>query len=247
VAGGKGIQWFPSIDGAGRRGTIVAWEDIACFFCDTDIKYRFLGKKPKKVFSDKRGEQWVPQVSKNWVAWWDVGPGGRRHPKVGLKNVVTGKTFIFKPSTRRTFMGPPALSDTHLYWYQDSEFYSGHANSGKGKIVRVRLGRRTRKSLFKETNSLAPRWDGFSAVPVPSANSRYVTWSDESGLIKDPSQISAAKVGRDIYMLRLGTRRIRRVTNNRGDQAFPVMAAARRGSVLWLDGARSVTDVRIKR
>ncbi|MQA99361.1 MAG: hypothetical protein GEU78_03565 [Actinobacteria bacterium] len=247
VAGGSGIQWFPSIDGAGRRGTILAWEHIACSSCDTDIKYRFLGKKPRFVFKDRRGEQWLPQTSKTWVAWWDRGPRARRHPKIGLKNVVTGRTFIFKPPTKNTFMGPPALSDTHLYWYQDTQFYNpGHSNSGKGKIVRVRLGRRTRQGLFKETHSLAPRWDGFSAEPVPSANRRFVTWSDETGLIADPALIAPGRVGRDIFRLRLGTRRIRRVTNNRGDQAFPVVAAPRRGRVLWLDGARAVTDVRIK-
>lgn len=246
LAGGPGIQWFPSIDGAGRRGTIVAWEDIACSFCDTDIKYRFLGKKPKFAFKDRRGEQWLPQTSKRWVAWWDVGPGARRHPRVGLKNVVTGKTFIFKPPTSKAFMGPPALSDTHLYWYQDTQFYSpAHPNSGKGKIVRVKLGRKVRQSLFKETSSLAPEWYGFSAEPTPSANRGFVTWSDESGLASVGGPASA--VGRDVFVLRLGTRRIRRVTGNRGDQAFPVMAATRRASVLWLDGARAVTDVRIKR
>jgi hypothetical protein len=250
VAGGPGLQWFPSIDKAGRRGQIVAWEDISCLFCDTDIKYRYIGKRARSVFKDRAGEQILPQASNNWVAWWDLGPGFSRHPKIGLKNVVTGRKLIFKPPTNKTFMGPPVLSDTHIYWYQDNEFFSpAHPNSGKGTIVRARLGRGRRQALFSQSHPSAPEWYGYTAEPIPSANRRFVTWSDEYGLNYgggDPADFDQSKVGRDVFILRLGTRNIRRVTNNRGDQAFPVMAAARRGRVLWLDGARAVTDVRIK-
>ena len=246
LADGRGLQWFPSIGDAGRRGTILAWENVGCAFCDSDIKYRFLGSKPKVAFADRRGEQILPQASGAWVAWWDLGPFFSRKPKIGVTNVITGKTFVFKPPTTKTFMGPPTLSKTHVYWYQDKEFFApSNPRSGKGNIVRVRLGAGKRQALFSETAALAPRYEGFSLEPVPSANQRFVTWSDEEFLDPIAAGLDHDRVGRDIYILRLGTKRIRLVSRNRGDQAFPVMVGGRNG-VLWLDASRSVTDIRFK-
>ena len=230
-AGGRGFQWFPSIS-----GNLLAWEDTRAGH--TDIWARRIGRKPKKIAGARR-EQWVPQVSGDWIAWWDL---SRSLPRIGLKNFRTGKSVVIKPNRR--FMGPPGMGPNHVYWYEDSN------GDGFGAIRRARLGTAKRQTVVPEKRgrkNLSPFWSGLApSMPVVYANKNFATYSDDFGYFKEGTTgWPSSKVGRDVFRVRLARlpRKPALVTNNRGDQAYPVILGGRSKVVLWLDSSFGRTDL----
>jgi hypothetical protein len=235
------LKWFPSVHKT-KRGTLLAWEHVAGF--DTDIMARYIGKtKIYNVFSDRWGEQIMPQVQGPWVTWWDLGAGTSR-PRVGVKNILTGKKIIFRPPSRKAFLGPPSIGGNFVYWYQDDNFFAA-GRDYKGTIMKARLGRSTRKALFSPTNSDAPMWAGWTAPPAPSANAGFVTWADEKCFeMPTLAACQGNSFGRNVWFVSNRGGTPRRKTTHRGDQAYPAMGPRRR--VLWIDGYGGRTQLRTK-
>ncbi|MDQ3981168.1 MAG: hypothetical protein M3271_00635, partial [Actinomycetota bacterium] len=127
-------------------------------------------------------------------------------------------------------------------WYEDRD------GDGDGAIVKARLGSTKRKVLVDEGDPGAPTWEfGAYALspPVPSGNREHVAYNDELGYVRfftqqDPD-FPASEVGRDVWIVRAAGGRAQRVSTNRGDQAYPLMATGRR--VLWLDSSQGHTDL----
>lgn len=234
VIDAPGFQLAPSID-----GNLVAWEDDRAR--NPHVWAKRLGGRAQRV-SPKTGTQMMAQVSGDWVAWWDVGSSVAA-PHIGLKNVRTGKRVSIRPPNARALVGPPGLSRTHVYWYQDLDL------NGLGSIVRARLNGTERKILVSETRSrVAPAWIGLTPPPIVSSSANYITYSDEFGYaydfsVDDPT-FPNEEVGRDVWARRVAGGDPFRVSRNIGDQAFPVMAGGRR--VLWLDSSQARTDLMTK-
>ncbi len=223
LAKGPGQQWFPAID-----GSLLAWEDTRAG--DTNIWARRLGRSPKRL-TTRGGEQWMPVVSGNWVAWWDIGSGSRAE-EIGLMNFKTGRRVQIKASTSRARLGPPALGPNHVVWYQDND------GDGRGAIMKMRLGSRTKTALVPAGRSWSPRWEGVAGLPLVDANGTYAVYTDERGYV---SNVPASEVGRDVWMVPLAGGVPIEVTDNRGDQAWPQLGTGRRA--IWLDSAMARTDL----
>ncbi len=235
ITDAPGLQLYPSID-----ENVIAWEDSRRGSTDIWVKR---GKTKPRPLWRARGEQWQPQVSGDWVAWWDVGSGSLARPaSIGMRNVRTGRRVTIGPPSRRAFVGPPSVGPGYVTWYEDRD------GDGDGAIVKARLGSTKREVLVGEGDRAAPTWEfGAYALspPVPSGNREYVAYNDELGYVRfftqqDPD-FPASEVGRDIWIVRASGGRARRVTTNRGDQAYPLMATGRR--VLWLDSSQGHTDL----
>lgn len=235
IAGGPGLQLYPSID-----GRTIAWEDSRGRSTDIWVKR---GDREPRVLHRARGEQWQPQVSGDWVVWWDVGNGSLATPaSIGMKNVRTGRRVTIRPRSDRSFVGPPAAGPGFVTWYEDRD------GDGVGAIMKARLGRTRRTVLVGDRAAGAPTWEfGAYALspPIPSANREYVAYNDELGYVRffteqDPG-FPASEVGRDVWIVRASGGRPQRITSNRGDQAYPLMARGRR--VLWLDSSQGHTDL----
>lgn len=233
IAGRAGIQLYPSID-----GRTIAWEDSRGRSTDIWIKR---GNRKPRVFHRARGEQWQPQVAGDWVVWWDVGDGGLEPASIGMKNVRTGRRATIRPRSNRSFVGPPAVGPGYVTWYEDRD------GDGVGAIMKARLGRTDRTVLVGDRAAGAPTWEfGQYALnpPIPSGNRRWVVYNDELGYVRyfaqDPD-FPASEVGRDIWIVRASGGRPQRITTNRGDQAYPLLAKGRR--VLWLDSSQGHTDL----
>jgi Zn-dependent metalloprotease len=234
VTDAAGLQLYPSID-----GKTVAWEHSRRG--STDVWFK-RGDRPARPLLRARGEQWQPQVSGDWVAWWDVGNGSLASPaSIGMKNVRTGKRVTISPPSRRAFVGPPSVGPGYVVWYEDRD------GDGDGAIVKARLGRTARKVLVREDAAGAPTWEFGSyalSPPIPSGNRDLVVYNDELGYVRFAQQdpgFPASEVGRDVWMVPLRGGAPRRVTANRGDQAYPLMARGRR--VVWLDSSQGHTDL----
>jgi Zn-dependent metalloprotease len=239
--GVRGWNWFPSVHKT-KRGTLLAWENAGIF--DTDIKARYIGKNKIYNVYSQGGEQIMPQVKGPWVTWWDLGARANSRPKVGVKNILTGKKIIFKPPSRKAFLGPPSIGGNFVYWYQDDNFF-GAGRDYKGTIMKARLGRSARKALFSPKNSNAPMWAGWTAPPAPSANAGFVTWADEKCFQKPAlAACEGNRFGRNVWIVSKRGGTPRRKTTHRGDQAYPVMGPRRR--VLWIDGYGGRTQLRTK-
>ncbi|HEX2056766.1 MAG TPA: M4 family metallopeptidase [Actinomycetota bacterium] len=235
IAAGPGIQLYPSID-----GKTVVWEDSRRR--STDIWFKRGSRRPR-VLHRAAGEQWQPQVAGDWVVWWDVGDGSLLEPaSIGMKNVRTGRRVTIEPLSRRSFVGPPTVGPGFVTWYEDRD------GDGVGAIYKARLGRTKRTVLVGDRSDAAPTWEfGAYALnpPIPSANRRWVAYNDELGYVRffaqqDPG-FPASEVGRDIWIVSARGGRPRRITTNRGDQAYPLLARGRR--VVWLDSAQGHTDL----
>lgn len=235
IAGRAGLQLYPSI--AGRT---IVWEDASGRSTDIWVKR---GNGKPRLLHRGRGEQWQPRVSGDWVAWWDVGDGSLATPaSIGMENVRTGRRVTIRPPSRNSFVGPPEVGPGFVTWYED------RGGDGVGAIVKARLGRTKRQVLVRESSAGAPTWEfGAYALspPVPSANRGYVAYNDELGYVRyfaqqDPG-FPASEIGRDVWMVSVDGGRPERVTTNRGDQAYPLMARGRR--VLWLDASQGDTDL----
>lgn len=235
IAGGPGLQLFPAVD-----GRTIAWEDARGRSTDIWVKR---GSRRARVLHRARGEQWQPQVSGDWVVWWDVGNGSlASSASIGMKNVRTGRRVTIDAPSRRSFVGPPAVGPGFVTWYEDRD------GDGAGAIVKARLGRTKRNVLVREGSAGAPTWEfGAYALnpPIPSANRDFVAFNDELGYVRyfgeqDPD-FPASEIGRDVWIVGANGGRARRITSNRGDQAYPLMARGRR--VLWLDSSQGHTDL----
>ena len=222
LAKGPAQQWFPAID-----GSVLAWEDTRAG--DTNIWVRRLGRTPRQLTTGG-GEQWMPDVSGSWVAWWDIG-SGRRAEQIGLKNIKTGRTVQIKSANPDARLGPPALGPDHLVWYQDNN------GDGRGAIMKMRLGSNARNTVVAEGPN-SPRWEGYAGLPLVDANASYAVYTDERGYLNSGP---ASGVGRDVWMVPLSGGTAVKVTDNRGDQAWPQLGTGRRA--IWLDSARARTDL----
>ncbi|HWL66026.1 MAG TPA: hypothetical protein VNP73_08640, partial [Actinomycetota bacterium] len=217
----------PAID-----GSLVAWESIGG---NANVKARYLGRRVQSLGGGP-GDQIMPAVSGNWVAWWDL----RRIPKIVARNMKTGARRVVTPSDDFTLMGPPGLGGRFVYWWQDSDF------DGIGSIVRMDLKSKKRRTVVPQSSDFAPVW-GLSITfpPVPSANDRFLVYTSEIAyLIEfafDPDLIPNDQVGRDVFIVPISGGQVRPVTDNRADQAHPVIADGRR--VLWLDSSQATTDL----
>ncbi|MDQ5815056.1 MAG: M4 family metallopeptidase, partial [Actinomycetota bacterium] len=223
LAKGPAQQWFPAID-----GSLLAWEDTRAG--DTNVWARRLGRTPKRLTTGG-GEQWLPDVSGNWVAWWDIG-SGRRAEQIGLMNVKTGRKMQIKASSFQARLGPPALGPHHVVWYQDNN------GDGRGAIMKMRLGSSTKNALVADGGPTSPRWEGVAGLPLVDANGTYAVYTDERGYV---SNVQASEVGRDVWMVPLAGGIPIKVTDNRGDQAWPQLGTGRRA--IWLDSAMARTDL----
>ena len=234
IAGRPGLQLYPAID-----GRTIAWEDARRRSTDIWVKR---GNAPARALHRARGEQWQPRVSGDWVVWWDVGDGSLTRPaSIGMRNVRTDRYVSIEPPARRAFVGPPAVGPGFVVWYEDRD------GDGVGGIVKARLGRTKRTVLVREGAPGAPTWEfGEYALnpPIPAANRKRVVYNDELGYVRyfaqDPD-FPASEVGRDVWVVRASGGRARRITTNRGDQAYPLIVRGRR--VLWLDSSPGHTDL----
>jgi hypothetical protein len=81
-------------------------------------------------------------------------------------------------------------------------------------------------------------------LPVVSGNDKFVAYSDEFGYlarIGDPGGFPAFETGRDVWIISANGGEPKRVTCNRGDQAYPAIGNGRR--VVWMDSALGRTDL----
>jgi beta propeller repeat protein len=232
VAKGKGFQWYPAVD-----GDVVAWENFRSN--KTDIWARELGTPAVRITSDN-GDELRPDVSGDWIGYWDP-PEGNGAFKIGIVNMRTGKSIKFS-SGKEGFLGPPSLSGKYVYWYEDKGF--DFQDDGKGSIVRARLGEKEVTTLVRETSGLAPYWGGVTSLPVVSGNDHWVAYSDEYGYlarIRNPSSFPASLTGRDVWIVDVKGGKPKRVTCNRGDQAYPAIGNGQ--SLVWMDTALGRTDL----
>jgi Zn-dependent metalloprotease len=220
IASTSDLEWFPSID-----GNLVAWERLGS---QTDIWARRIGKLPKRMTNSKAHELY-PQVSGRLIAWWDD-----RADRIGIKDFKTGARTTIKHSNPNAYLGPPALNDTHVFWFQDAN------NDGVGAIMRAKHNGRRKKALVKESSEIAPVYDGIALEPPRiSANNSYLVYVDEYGFTVpdyDPEH-----VGRDVWHLPVTGGSPQLVTCNRGDQGYASMGNGQRA--VWLDGSLGRTDL----
>ena len=228
IASTSDLEWFPSID-----GNLVAWER---FGSQTDIWARRIGKLPKRISSSK-GDELYPQVAGRKVAWWDLG-NGNRSPRIGIKDFRTGDKTTIKHANPNAFLGPPALNDTHVFWFQDAN------NDGTGAIMRAGLNGRKKKALVKESSvEVAPFYDGITLEPPRiSVNDKFLVYVEEYGYgrASDPD-FARENVGRDVWHMPVTGGIPRVVTCNRGDQGYSTIGNGQRA--VWLDGSLGRTDL----
>jgi bacillolysin len=183
---------------------------------------------PKRITRNGRDELY-PQVSGTKIAWWDS-----RADRFGIKDFKTGKKTIIRHSNPNAFLGPPALNDTHVFWFQDVD------NDGFGAIMRAKLNGKAKKTLVKASNTdVAPFYKGLTPEPPRiSANGRYLVYAEEFGYDRatDPEN-----VGRDVWHMPVSGGTPRVVTCNRGDQGYASIGNGKRS--VWLDGSLGRTDV----
>ena len=221
IADTSALEWFPSID-----GNLIAWERVSS--TGTDIWARRIGGLPKRI-TKGGGADLYPQVSGTKVAWWD-----NRADRFGIKDFKTGKKTIIRHSNPNAYLGPPALNDTHVFWFQDVN------NDGFGSIMRAKLNGKSKKTLVRESNKdIAPFYGGITPEPPRiSANGKFLVYVDEYGYDRasEPENI-----GRDVWHMRVtgGTPRV--VTCNRGDQGYASIGSGQRA--VWLDGSLGRTDL----
>ena len=233
VGQGRGFQWFPAVD-----GKVVAWEDTRG--ASTNIWARRLGDASVKI-TKKRGEEYEPDVSGSWVAWWDIADSPSQPFAIGLKNMKTGKKVKIKAG-KKAFIGPPSLSSKYVYWYQDKDFFSAHPTPG-GSIMRAKRNGSREKVLVREGSELAPVWAGITPPPVVSGNNDYATYNDEFGYVArqiDPG-FPATDTGRDVWIVPSSGGSPVLMTCNKGDQGYPSIGIGTRA--VWLDSSQGRTDL----
>lgn len=233
-----GLAMNPSMD-----GRLVAWESIGG---NTDIQARYVGGRVRTL-AGGRGDQLMPFVDGDWVAWWDQGPG---LPRVEAVNVRTGKRHTVEVGRAClqqrgpcSLIGPPSVRGHHLLWYQDKKL------DGVGSIRSLDLRSGARSVLVPESSSAAPVWVlGLTNPPVPSTNGRFVVYSTELNyaleFALDSDLVENDQVGRDIFIVPIGGGNPELVTNDRADQAFPLLGSRRR--VMFLDSSHATTDLVIR-
>jgi bacillolysin len=230
-------EWFPAID-----GRLVAWERFnPAKPHRTHIYARYLGTKKRIKVTGGPGEQIFPQVHGNWVVFWK--PAGRKM-SIGAHNLKTGERFNIDAG-RRTFIGLPDVGGGYLYWYQDRDFFTQRSDN-RGSIRRTKLstGGKIIQTIVGSGTAKSPFWQGLTFPPRPSANKKWVTYTSEFGFTRR-SGLAPNRQGRDVFKVRARPgARPRRVTTNRGDQAFPVVT---RNRVLWLDSVFGRADLMVKR
>ena len=233
-------NWFPS-----TSGRLTAWEHLNLTTGETDIYARRSGSPKVRKVVTADGDQYLPQVSGDWIAYWNVAAA---RPKVQAKNLRTGRRITFTGG-RDAFLGPPATGGGNVYWYQDSDFFSSLSNpeNGFGGIKRSALGRHRPRVIVSEHRRRSPVWIGITSPPTPSANRNWVTYSSELDYALQGS-IPAHRVGRDVWIAR-ATRNAtpHLVTHNRGDQAYSVMASRKGKRVVWFDSVKARTDLMTQR
>ena len=221
IANTPAFEWFPSVD-----DDLVAWER----FSDsaTDIWARRIGGLPKRITSGG-GDELFPQVAGTKVAWWD-----NRADRIGIKDFKSGARTIIKHSNPAAFLGPPALNDTHVFWFQDVD------NDGFGSIMRAKRNGKDRKALVRESNEdIAPYYAGITLEPPRiSANGKFLVYVEEYGYDRASNP---GHVGRDVWHIPVTGGVPRVVTCNRGDQAFASIGEGRRA--VWLDASLGRTDL----
>jgi Zn-dependent metalloprotease len=223
IASTSHLEWFPSID-----GNLVAWERLGS---QTDIWARRIGKLPKRM-TNSRAHELYPQVSGRMIAWWDD-----RADRIGIKDFKTGAKTTIKHSNPNAYLGPPALNDTHVFWFQDAN------NDGTGAIMRAKHNGKGKKALVKESSEIAPVYKGMTLEPPRiSANDSYLVYVDEYGFT-DPDY-DLEHVGRDVWHLPVTGGNPRLVTCNRGDQGYASIGNRQRA--VWLDGSLGRTDLMTK-
>jgi Zn-dependent metalloprotease len=215
------FEWFPSID-----GNLVAWESWNG--SQTDIWARRIGKLPKRI-TNSGADEFYPQVAGNKIAWRN-GAANR----IGIKDFKTGAKTTIKHWNPNTYLGPPALNDTHVFWFQDAN------NDGTGAIMRAKHNGRGKKALVKESSAIAPVYEGITLEPPRiSANNNNIVYVDEYGFT-DPDY-EPEHVGRDVWHLPVTGGNPRLVTCNRGDQGYASIGNRQRA--VWLDGSLGRTDL----
>jgi Zn-dependent metalloprotease len=231
VTQAKGFQWLPSID-----GETVAYESATR--AGTDVWAR-RGRRAPELVAGGKGEQWMPEVGGHWISWWNVARGGRRLG-VGVKNLVTGRSYAYGSQRRNAIVGPPALGPGYVTWYEDAD------GDGTGAIMRARLGEKSVHTIVPETSDDAPEWHQVSMPPWPSGNANYVTYSDERSFVIGPNGGAPAPgSGRDVWIAPIEGGQPQLVTSNVGDQAYPQMGRGR--TVLFLDTSQAETDLMSRR
>jgi hypothetical protein len=217
---------------------VVAWEDTRRG--DTNIWARRLGDPPVKV-TNRRGEEYEPDVSGNWIAWWDIADTGAQSFTIGLRNLKTGKDATIEAG-KKAFIGPPSLSGKYVYWYQDKDLFTAAPTPG-GSIMRAKRNGSHKKVLVDEGSALAPIWVGVTPPPVVSGNNDYVAYNDEFRYVAhqvDPA-FPAAETGRDIWVVPSSGGTPTLMTCNKGDQGYPSIGVGTR--TVWLDGSQGRTDL----
>ncbi|CAN5721035.1 hypothetical protein BH20ACT23_BH20ACT23_21880 [soil metagenome] len=224
IAGTSAFEWFPSID-----GNLVAWERLGS---QTDIWARRIGRLPKRI-TNSGADELFPQVAGRKIAWWDA-----RADRIGIKDFRTGAKTLIKHSNPNAFLGPPALNDTHVFWFQDAN------NDGTGAIMRANLQGKKKKALVKESSvEIAPFYDGITLEPPRiSVNDKFLVYVDEYGYgrASDPD-FAREHVGRDVWHMPVTGGLPRVVTCNRGDQGYSSIGNGQRA--VWLDGSLGRTDL----
>ena len=223
-----GIEWWPSID-----DSLVAWEFFGS--AGTDIYARRLGKLPKRITST-RGDEIFPQVAGTKIAWWDLGTYTRA-PRIALKDFKTGDKTTISASNPNAYLGPPALNDDFVFWFQDGN------NDGVGSIMRAKHNGNKKKALIKDNSEMAPVYEGHTpSAPRLSANNKFVVYTDEYGYERAGNpNFERSLVGRDVWIVPVTGGTPHRVTCNRGDQAYPAIGNGQR--TVWLDGSQGRTDL----
>lgn len=219
IAGGKGWQLEPSID-----GDLVAWTHDTPR--NTSVWARYLGKKKVRLSSDRRFRRaFFPQVSGNWVVWFDASRG------TAMYNMKTGKRVLIEK-----FTSPPAAGGGYAAWLEGTDARPRDA------VVVLNLKTLKQTVVVKEKSKKAPRLVGIGGPPLIAVNSQFVAFTDETGLFKaNNPNYPAHKIGRDVYMAPVSGGARKRVTCNRGDQAYPALGRGAR--VAWLDTSRARTDL----
>jgi Zn-dependent metalloprotease len=223
----RGILMNPAID-----GTLVSWESRGR---NIDVQARYLGRRTMTV-AGGRGQQLKPAVSGNWVTWWDLSEG---LPKIGVRNLVTGKRRTFRPPGSATIYGPPSINRRYIFWYRDRGF------DGVGSIMRASLSNGRERVLVDERHPDAPVW-GFATPlpPVVAANNSFIVYTTEREYafeFVDPDSVDNDEVGRDLLMVSVNGGDPTPVTSNRGDQGYPALGFDRR--VVWLDSSQGQTHL----
>lgn len=231
IATGPDIQWFPSID-----GRLVAWEDIRR---SSDIYARRL-RHPAFLVAGGAGDQTDPQVSGNWIAWWNLPDQDLTHSSIGLFNTKTGKRYSIEPADADTALGPPFLGPGYVAWFQAGNF--SPTEPARGSIMTARLGSTKMTTVVPVTDQNAPVWSVFTGPPTVSGDSTYLVYEDQRGIGLDHP---TGPIGRRLYYVPVTGGTSQLVTNDVGDQAYA--SVGDRHTVVWVDGSHVTADIVAKR